>query len=124
MAEGHSITAVAKAVSKPGKTPNRGAIYDVLRNRNVQRKVEELPFSWQPRDVETAAGTRTVYDLTAELEMFGPDEITGWFRWRYDTATHELDPVLDEDDPYPSEAGFYTKMLSDWLERNPYPGGE
>jgi hypothetical protein len=72
--------------------------------------------------VPTVNGTRTVWDVKATLSEFGPDLITGVFRWTW--IDDQLEPVADpEADPYPYTK-YYQAVLRNWLESNPYPGEE
>jgi hypothetical protein len=121
--EGHSVSDIARAYTTSGKTPNRNAIYAILSSR-VTQGGDSIPFEWVPRTVKTARGKRTVFDVRAELDGFGPEAVSGEYTWRYDTATHELDPVLTAQNPYPYELSFYKSVLSRWLTNNPYPGEE
>lgn len=121
----HSVTDVARAYTVSGKTANRNAIYAIIAAYSGNDSdTNEMPFEWQPRIVKTAKGKRTVYDLTGNLQDFGPENITGEFVWRYDTATGALDPVLTDQNPYPVETKYYKGALARWVENNPYPGEE
>ena len=119
---GHTVMDVARAYTPPGNTPNRGRIYQI-RRKHAGPRVEtagHFPFHWEPRIIETFAGERTVYDAVAELDEFGPDDVTGVFRWTY--IAGELEPMLDpHSEPYPNTKA-YTAVLDQWLLRNPYPG--
>lgn len=121
--EGHSVVDIARAYTMSGKTPNRNAIYAILSSRDTTRGAS-LPFEWVPRTVKTAKGTRTVFDVQADLEEFGPDNVSGEYTWRYDTSNYELDPVLTAQNPYPYDTNFYKSVLDRWLTNNPYPGEE
>ena len=84
--------------------------------------IGNFPFRWEPRIIETFAGERTVYDVIGELHEFGPEDVTGVFRWNF--IAGELEPVLDPTmEPYPHTKA-YTSVLEQWLLRNPYPGEE
>lgn len=122
--DGWSVTDVARAYTLSGKTPNRNAIHEI-KNRNtsiMETWAEEYPFSWVPRTVTTAAGTRTVYDVVLTAAGFGPDRLEGTYTWRFDAATGTTDPVVTMADPYPATK-FYRQALNRWLTTNPYPGG-
>lgn len=125
LSNGHSVSDVARAYTVSGKTPNRNRIYEIKarNNSNVSAWSGKYPFTWVERIVETAAGERTVYDLVAKTQNFGPDKISGDFRWRYDSGV--IEPVLNPDpdvDPFPV-TNFYSQLLDRWLKMNPYPGG-
>lgn len=123
--EGHSVGQVAAAYTVSGKTPNRNAIYRILTAAKQQpRFTGETPFQWVPREVVTVSGTRIVYDVLAELENYGPDKVTGQFRWRMDPVLEELEQVLTDRDPYPTEVPYYKEAIEHWLRNNPYPEGE
>jgi hypothetical protein len=121
--EGHSVIDIARAFTTSGRTPNRNAIYAILSSRDTTRGTP-LPFEWVPRTVKTVKGKRTVFDVQADLEEFGPDNVSGEYTWRYDTSNSELDPVLTAQNPYPYDTSFYKSVLDRWLTNNPYPGEE
>lgn len=119
---GHNVTEVARAYTPPGNTPNRVRIYNIRKKHDGPTIVTEgdFPFRWEPRVIETFTGERTVYDAVGILMEFGPDDVSGTFRWTY--IGGELEPVLDPTvDPYPNTKA-YTAVLEQWLLRNPYPG--
>lgn len=120
--ETESVTNIARAISSPGAVPNRARIYAVLKKHKVQGKRDALhyPIVWSPREIATFDGAFTVYDAVGRFENFGPDKITGTFSWTYDESglTQIYDP---EGEPYPSTPQ-YLKILSSWLDSNPYPG--
>lgn len=122
---GCSISAVARAFTDPEiQSPNRNAIYEIkARYENEGAQITaDLPFVWTPREVRTVEGTETAYDVVAELEYFGPDEVSGTFVWRY--IAGELEALIEPDgDDYPN-AGYYKTALRQWLAANPYPGEE
>jgi len=121
--DGHSIMAVARAYTTSGvETPNRNAVYRLLKKYGDEPVVGTFPFEWVPRKVRTAAGTKTVYDVHATLNGYGPQEVSGDFTWRY--LLGELDPVITEQDPYPADVKYYRQALEKWHQHNPYPGGE
>jgi len=124
--EGHSVVAVATAYTISGRTPNRNAIYNIRKSfkENPNRDGGgDFPFEWVERVVKTRMGERTVYDIHANVQSFGPDEITGEFTWRYDVITQVPEPVISREDPYPHDVRYYRQALSRWLTVNPYPGG-
>lgn len=121
----HAVTAVARAYTPPGSTPNRNAIY-AIKKRHAEKfagpKSSGYPFQWVARTVETRNGTRVVFDIHAVLNAFGPDDVTGEYTWTYDPNDETVEPVLSVDyDPYPTTK-YYKQMLSQWLSMNPYPG--
>ena len=120
---GHSITSVAGAYTVSGRTPDRNAIYEIKsRHTGTQDLwVDEYPFEWVPREVQTVSGFTTVYDVRAVLEEFGPSSISGEFTWRYDRITDELEPVITESDPYPQGEKYYASVLKRWLIGHEYP---
>lgn len=118
----HKLAAVARAFTVSGKTPNRNAIYAIRAKYNNVAQSMELPFEWVERTVETAAGTRTVFDVHADMFAYGPRAWSGEYTWRYDNG--RLEPVITEIDPYPIEDPFYKKALDRWLTVSPYPGSE
>lgn len=120
---GISITDVASAYSPTSRNPNRNAIY-AIKKRHEEVGSGGLPFEWVPREVVTSNGPRTLHDLHAELDDFGPHKITAKFRWRYDvpTGTLELD-LAESEGTYPIHDTFYKTVLARWLKANPYPGG-
>lgn len=125
LSDGHSVTDVARAYTISGKTPNRNRIYEIKarNNNNVSAWSGKYPFRWVELIVETATGERTVYDVVATADNFGPEKVNGIFRWRYDSGA--LEPVLDADpnvEPFPVST-FYAQLLDRWLKMNPYPGG-
>lgn len=123
--DGHKVTAVAQAYTLSGKTPDRNAIYTIRKKHaNIERDIwtGEYPFEWVARDVQTAKGVRVVYDIHTSMAGFGPEEVTGDFTWRYDTATDEVEEILDFDgEPYPTTK-YYKQVFDRWLRTNPYPG--
>lgn len=124
--DGHSVTAVARAYTISGKTPNRNKIYDILKKYADDDAPwsGDYPFEWTAREVKRASGSVTVYDVHGDLSDFGPLEVSGYFMWRYDRATGELDEVLDGvEDPYPIGTKYYKQVLDRWLVANPYPEG-
>lgn len=121
--DGHSIVDIARAYTLSGKTPNRNAIYAILSSRTTPRD-DDLPFEWVSRTIKTARGKRVVYDVQADLEEFGPENVSGEYTWRYDTSNHELDPVLTDQNLYPYEINYYRRVLDRWVTNNPYPGEE
>lgn len=120
----HSVTEVARALTPPGKTPNRNKVYDI-RNKYKDRDVRvksEYPFEWVPREVQTVHGTVTKYDVHGVLDEFGPLDVTGAYTWTYYPDTDTLEPELDgTQEPYPTNK-YYTRALEMWLMLNPYPG--
>ena len=119
----HSIADVARAYTISGKTPNRNKIYEIKRKRGdrITDWVGEYPFVWSPRIVKTRDGQRTVYDIIANTNAFGPDEITGVFEWRYDSDINSVEPKLFIDrEPYPT-TDYYRTVLTKWLLDHPYP---
>jgi hypothetical protein len=112
---------VARVITPAGSTPNRARVYRVLNKHNVQRKSvqAEYPMSWEPRVVESFDGEYIVYDVVATLDRFGPDDVTGAFRFTYSEG--RLEEVLTGEVPYPNTVP-YPKMLADWLAAHPYPG--
>lgn len=124
--DGHTVTDVARVITGLGKTPNRNRVYEILSRTaaNLDAWTREYPFEWQPREVQTAKGVRTVMDVTGVLEDFGPDEINGAFQWRYDRSTGELELVeYSTAEPYPTTR-FYRRALQQWLQAHPYPEGD
>jgi hypothetical protein len=121
----HTISDIARAYTVSGKTPNRNAVYKIIMSHSGEDgDMGDMPFEWRARQIKTARGERTVYDITANLKDFGPDKISGEFRWRFDEPTQTVDPVLDEHDPYPVSETFYRKVLERWVSNNPYPREE
>lgn len=123
--EGHSVMDVARAYTPPGSTPNRNKIYDIRRRYSDGTKVAsygDWPFRWEGREVETVNGPRTVYDVIGTLVDFGPDQVNGVFRWRY--IAGQLEEVFEFDKPLYPTGKHYQFMLSQWLQMNPYPGGD
>jgi hypothetical protein len=123
--EEHKLVEVAEAYTISGKTPNRNAIHRIKNKyAGVAPVLDadiEYPFEWWPRIVQTARGSTTVNDVVGTLDGFGPDGVSGTFRWTYTGAA--LEPVLTEDDPYPNTK-YYQAVLQNWLESHPYPGEE
>lgn len=122
---GHSVTDVARAYTISGRTPNRNAIHAIKRaySDDGSMTLSEYPFEWVERRIATVTGTRTVYDIVGSLIQYGPDEVTGEYRWTYNQNKGELDPVITEADPYPADK-FYTQAIQRWIMNNPYPKGE
>ena len=120
---GHTITDVARAAANPGKTPNRAAIY-AAKVRRVQQSsytADSYPFRWEPRTTETVDGPTKTFRAVGILVNFGPDEVSGLFKW--DFIDGELEPVYDDfTDPVYPNTRFYTSLLSTWLTMNPFPG--
>lgn len=124
--EGHSVTSVAQAYTVSGKGPDRAAIYAIKAKYSNPQALwaGEYPFEWVGREIETAAGTRVVFDVKAVLNEFGPESVTGEFRWVYDSITHSLDAVITDEEPYPGTVKYYAQILERWLITHPYPGAE
>ena len=121
--DGWGVTDVARAYTLSGKTPNRNAIHEI-KNRNasiMETWAEEYPFEWVGRDVTTARGKRTVYDVVLNAKNFGPEKLTDTYTWRFDRTEGTTEPVVTESDPYPSSK-FYRQALTRWLTTHPYPG--
>lgn len=117
-----SVTDVARAYTISGKTPNRNVIHAIKRRyESEEDTLTVYPFEWVARTTTTARGDKTVYDIHAVLEEFGPDDVTGEYTWRYDRATGEPEQVLTEHDPYPASK-YYTQALTRWIMVNAYPG--
>jgi hypothetical protein len=123
--DGHTVANVARAYTVSGLTPNRNAIYAIRKKYAEQPAVwvGGYPFEWTPRTVETAAGLKTVYDIEAEFSGFGPQEISGNYRWRFDVATGEPEQYLSDPQAYPID-NYYRRALEHWIGTNPYPGQE
>lgn len=120
----HSVTEVARALTTPGKTPNRNKVYEIKNRRagQIGSRSAAYPFEWVPREVTTAAGARTVYDVHALVSDFGPDAVTGEYTWRYDIETERLEAVFSLDyEPWPTNK-YYQSLIRQWVEVNPYPG--
>lgn len=118
--EGHTITAIARAYTPPGSTPNRNKIYEIKgRTGAVYASSNgDYPFEW----VSRTSNGRTHYDVIGTLLDFGPENVSGTFRWKYIAGS--LEPVIDAvRDPYPNTR-YYKQMLDQWVSLNPYPGGE
>lgn len=122
--ERNSLTAVAAAYTPAGtKTPNRAAIYRIRRKYEGELDesapvIADVPFIWKPRQVTTVNGDIIVYDLHADLEGFGPDELSGAIRWVWLDGRLELD---SEGTVYPATL-WYKRALENFVQRNPYPG--
>lgn len=122
----HTAMDVARAYTLSGATPDRNAIHAIKSRRMtvVDEWADDVPFKWKKRTVTTKAGKRVAYDVFAEMDAYGPDEVTGTYTWRFDLTTGELDEVLTDLDPYPSTDKFYKQVLDRWVVTHPYPGEE
>ena len=123
--EQNTVTDVAAAFTPLGTpTPNRNAIYAIKRKHDVRDSVvtTSLPFEWEPRVVDTVNGPVTVFDLVGVLTEFGPLDVSGIYRWAWDSG--RLDPILDGvQEPYPTTRP-YTRALEQYVLSSPYPGGD
>jgi len=122
----HTVTEVARALTTPGKTPNRNKVYEIKTRREgaIDSRIAGYPFEWVAREVVTASGDRTVYDIHALVRDFGPEEVTGEYTWRYDQETERLEAVYSLDyEPWPATK-YYQSLLTQWVGINPYPGAE
>lgn len=121
----HTVTDVARAYTTSGKTPNRNAIHAIKRKHDSdEMDTTNYPFEWVPRVIETARGTKTIYDIHAVLWSFGPDGWSGEYTFRYNPVKNEVEPILGDHDPYPLDVTFYRVALSRWIMMNPYPQEE
>jgi len=125
----HSVTEVARALSTPGKTPNRNKVYEIKKKYEgqIESRTAGYPFEWVAREVATREGVRTVYDIRALVNGFGPDDVTGEYTWRYETdedGQPRVEPVFSLDyEPWPTSK-FYRSLIGQWIGINPYPGDE
>ncbi len=125
-AENHRVTDIARALTTPGKTPNRNRVYEILKKyeNHIDSRTEGFPFEWVARQVETAQGEATVYDIHTIVQDFGPDSVTGEYTWRYDVATGRPEAVFSLDyEPWPLTK-HYQSLIQQWVDINPYPGRE
>lgn len=126
LADEHSVTEVARALSTPGKTPNRNKVYEIKKRwaGQIDSRTAGYPFEWVAREITTRDGQSTVYDAHALVSEFGPEDVTGDYTWRYDQETEKLEPVFSLDyEPWPTNK-FYQSLLTQWMQINPYPGEE
>lgn len=123
--DGHSITAIARMCGDSRRTPNRNRIYAIMAEQaaGLDEWVKEYPFAFTTREVKTASGTRTTYDIRLKVEDFGPERIDGDYAWRYDRATKEWEPVVTDGEPYPTTR-FYRTALQSWLSTQVNPNEE
>ena len=120
--DGHTVTNGAAAYTTSGKTPNRNAIYAIKAKYADQAEmwVGEYPFEWVPREVKSATGLRTVYDVFTSVEDFGPEKISGEYTWRYDNGDLEAVLGFGPDEAWPTSK-YYQQVLERWLMNHPYP---
>lgn len=114
--EGLTVSAIARAYTGPGKTPNRNKITEILRDRIDPSAIPSTDsvFSWQERTVSTPEGERSVYDLVVNAIDYGPDDLTGRFRFR--VLGTDIEPYSEDDAGWSDYDG-----LRLWMADNPRP---
>ena len=125
---GVRVTSIARAVTRPGLTPNRAYVYRVRDQYSDLLRApgdEVYPFRWEPRTIRLGGMERKVYDLVADFNGFGPDKIYGKYRWSF--VGGQPEPLYSESDdefstgvPFP-EGAAYEQVLAEWLSMNPQP---
>lgn len=124
---GYSKSAIARAYTAPGFTPNRVKIGEFLDEFEhlirTSITTDVYPFRWENRTVSTGQGSRVVYDLVAEFHEFGPDSLVGTYRWA--VIDGELEPLYNDGDLttgmiYPTKIA-YAQPLEEWMSMNPQP---